>query len=132
MIVKNLIKRNVITIKSTCTIKEAAQIMIKESIGVLPIVDNDNKPIAIVSERDLIKAIAHGLSTNTNVIEIATKSVVTINENESISKAAKLMKNYKIRHLVVVNNEGKVIGVISIRDIVSEKDILKFLAETPI
>ena len=42
------------------------------------------------------------------------------------------MKNYKIRHLVVVNNEGKVIGVISIRDIVSEKDILKFLAETPI
>ena len=45
--------------------------MIKKSIGVLPIVDNDNKPIAI--ERDLIKAVAHELSVNTNVIEIAQK-----------------------------------------------------------
>ena len=132
MIVKNLIKRNVIIIKPTCTIKEAAQIMVREGVGILPIVDNDNKPIAVVSERDLIKAIAYGLSIDTNVIEIATKNVITINENESISKAAKLMKNYKIRHLVVVNNEGKVVGVISIRDVISEKNVLKFLAETPI
>jgi CBS domain-containing protein len=73
--------------------------------------------VGVVSERDIVKALASGMPLNTPLEKIATKRVITIEPDKSVVEVADLMAENKIRHLVVAER-GKVVGVISLRDLV--------------
>ena len=104
--VKDLIKKPLITIDKSCTIKEAINVMARENIGFLVITDR-NELFGVISERDIIKALAKGIDINESIEKIAIRNVITIKDSEPLWYAAKLMSQYKIRHLVVVNSENK-------------------------
>ena len=55
MSVTTCMKRNVISIRPTTSIREAATLIVKKHIGLLPVVDNDNKPVGVIGMRDLLK-----------------------------------------------------------------------------
>lgn len=127
--VDKLIKREPIVISENATVRDAVNLMARENVGLLVIVNNAGKPIGVISERDVIRALASGKDLNARVTEVGTVGrLITISPRDSIYKAALLMNDNKIRHLVVMDGD-KLRGVISIRDIISEERVVSRLAE---
>ncbi|MFP3201553.1 MAG: CBS domain-containing protein [Sulfolobus sp.] len=124
MIVSDLIKRKVITARPDISIREASKIMKREGIGSLVIVNENFSPIGIITERDIVYAVADGIPLESKVAEIMSINPVTIDSNADISEALALMTSRGIRHLVVINKEGKVIGVISITDVIKAVGVI--------
>jgi CBS domain-containing protein len=129
MLVKDVMQRNVIVAKENMKIKEAAEVMSKYHIGSLVIVRN-NKVVGILTERDILKAIAKGIDPRTiEAKDIMTKEVITISPTSTIEDAASLMLEKKIKKLPVLDGE-KLVGIITATDIaVIQPKLIKNLAE---
>ncbi|MGC9152991.1 MAG: CBS domain-containing protein [Vulcanisaeta sp.] len=127
--VDKIIKREPLVINENAKVKDAVEVMARENVGLLVIVNNAGKPIGVISERDIIKALARGKDLNAKVTEVGTVGrLITVSPKDSIYKAALLMNDNKIRHLLVMDGD-KLRGVISIRDIISEERIISRFAE---
>lgn len=107
-------------IRSEKTVFEALELMAEKEIGALLIFDDDQL-VGIFSERDYArKVILKGKSSHdTRVNEIMTKQVVCVRPDQSMTDCMALMTDKHIRHLPVLD-EDKIIGVISIGDVVKE------------
>ena len=105
------------TIEPTATAQEAAKIMKSEDIGSLPIVEGD-KLVGVITDRDIsIRIVAEGRGTDTTVGEIASKDVVTVDPQQSIDEAARLMAEHQVRRLPVVEEDGRIVGILAQADI---------------
>lgn len=124
--VSKIARMKPITISKTASILDAAKTMTSNSVGLLVIVDDNDPsvPIGVVSERDVIRAVASSTRLTESVMAIATRNVVTIHGYDDVSKAGPLMAVHRIRHLVVVDEDGKLAGVLSIRDLIAERNLL--------
>ena len=101
----------------TNTVGEAAQIMKAEDIGSLPIVEGD-KLVGVITDRDLaIRIVAEGRGTDTTVGDIASKNVVTVDPEQTIDEAARLMAEHQVRRLPVVEDNGRLVGILAQADI---------------
>ncbi|MCY0859542.1 MAG: CBS domain-containing protein [Sulfolobaceae archaeon] len=116
MKVSELISRPPISVEIDDSIKEASKIMSKENVGSVVVTD-EGKIAGIVTERDIIRAIADETDLNMPVSVIMSKNLVTINGDQDVSEAAALMMQKGIRHLIVVDSNGSLLGVVSIRDV---------------
>jgi CBS domain-containing protein len=95
--------------------------MAKNNIGALLVI-NDTKPVGIFSERDYARKLAlKGKNErDTLVEEVMTSRVIGIQEHQDVDECLRLMTEKFIRHLPVVSEDGQVVGVISIGDVVKE------------
>ncbi|WP_017981070.1 CBS domain-containing protein [Methanocaldococcus villosus] len=85
-----------------------------------PIVDDNNKLVGIVTDFDIMARAARSkIMKDTPVKKIMTRNVITINENDSIGKARALMRDHNIGRLVVVDDEGKPVGIVTEMDILN-------------
>ncbi len=126
--IKNIMHKPPIYIDENSTIYEGTKKMSDENKGSL-LVGNNNELKGIVTERDIIRAIASKNDLNTKIIEISTvKNLITINEDDNITKAAVLMSKHNIRHLIVKSGD-KVSGMLSTRDLMRESNTLKELSK---
>ena len=108
---------NPTTVGPTNTVAEAAQIMKAEDIGSLPIVEGD-KLVGVITDRDLaIRIVAEGRGTDTTVGDIASKNVVTVDPEQSLEDAARLMAEHQVRRLPVVEEDGRLVGILAQADI---------------
>jgi len=107
----------VITVNSEASVKEAAEIMARKRIGCIIVTERDT-PVGIVTERDILeKVVAPGLdSATTTMREIMSHPLITVRPDESIIKAARIMKRDNVRRLVVLEDE-KLVGVVTERDL---------------
>jgi len=106
--------RELVTITPDKPLKEAVDLMAKYNIGFLPVVEG-GKLVSVISETDIVKAVAKGVDLGRPVAEFANKPIV-VDKSATLRDAAELMVKYNIRHLPIVEN-GKVVGVISVRDV---------------
>jgi CBS domain-containing protein len=106
--------------------------MVENNIGLLAVSDgkDDTKLVGVISERDIIRSIASGEASPDRVDAISTKSVIRINENSDVAEAARLMNKYRIRHVVAVDDQNMLKAVVSIRDLVGERAILKAILQS--
>ncbi|MCU7788317.1 CBS domain-containing protein [Pyrobaculum sp. 3827-6] len=123
-------KTDVVKAFPTTPIREVAKLMAERRVGLVVLVDprQQDRVVGVVSERDVVKAVAFDADLNSPVDTIATKNVVTLDYGENVAKAAEVFKKYGIRH-VVVTKDGRLYGVLSIRDIIREEAILREVAE---
>ncbi len=107
------------SVNKDTTIYEVANILKDKNIGAVIVVDENNKPIGIITERDIIKkVVAKNLKPkDVKVEEVMRKKVITIEYNKPIKEAAELMAKYNIKRLPVVK-DGSVIGIVTQSDIV--------------
>jgi CBS domain-containing protein len=99
------------------TLVEAARKMWKQQTGSLLVVDEGGEPLGIITERDVLRAVATGVAMHSATVEeVMTKDLTTVAPGTSLREAAKLMADNWIRHLPVVDT-GKVVGIISQRDL---------------
>jgi CBS domain-containing protein len=110
--------REVFGIAPDATILDALELMAEKNVGAVIVVEGDSL-IGILSERDYAWKVAlMGRASNTTAVsEIMTRSVSTVSPEGSVDECMELMTEGRFRHLPVVE-DGKVIGVISIGDVV--------------
>ncbi len=103
-----------ITLHAEATIGDALRLMKENKIGGIPIVDNNRKLVGILTNRDL----RFEDDRRKKVKEVMTKEhLITAPEGTDLQKAEKILKGYKIEKLPVINKSGKLIGLITYRDI---------------
>jgi signal-transduction protein with cAMP-binding, CBS, and nucleotidyltransferase domain len=129
--VEALVRRTPVTISPSATIRQAAEVFAREKIGLLVVASSVSpvKAEAVVSERDVVRAVAKGTQLNSQLDSVATKKLVSVKRSDRPSKAVRLMMDNGIRHLVVENDDGTLFGVLSIRDFFREKKLLQSFLE---
>lgn len=133
--VSSIMTPNVITVNEKQTLREGSKFMYQHNIGGLVVLmdtsNNENaeidKPIGIITERDIARLVAFSsnLSTDTAISEVMSKPLITINQNSSIKEVTDLMQQNDIRRLPIVDNKGKLVGIITAKDIL--RSLMEFL-----
>lgn len=96
---------------------EAARIMKTENVGSLPVMEG-GKIVGVVTDRDLaIRVLAEGKNVETPVGEIASTDVVTVDPQQSLEEAARLMAEHQLRRLPVCEKDGKLVGILAQADL---------------
>lgn len=106
------------TVKAGDPIVEAAKLMKGEDSGIAPIVDGD-RLVGVVTDRDIaIRIVAEGRDPReTKVEEIASHNVVTIDPQQGLDEALRLMAQHQVWRLPVVEEDGRLIGIVSQADV---------------
>jgi signal-transduction protein with cAMP-binding, CBS, and nucleotidyltransferase domain len=116
--VRNLMKAPVVTVEPGRSVREAAQLMQDNVIGSV-VVHDGGRAVGIMTERDVLRAVAEGRDVEqTSVDDLMTKNLVTGGPNWDVVVAASVMTAHRIRHLVV-QEQDRVLGVLSLRDVLS-------------
>ena len=110
--------RQIWTISKDQSVMQALILMSEKNIGAIIIVDNNDFPIGIFSERDYArKIILKGKSSKDTLLdEVMTKELITVTRDYKIDQCMEIMNEKRIRHLPVLENK-KIVGIISIGDI---------------
>ena len=108
--------RDLLTVEAGLAVVAVAQQMAERNVGAVLVME-DGRLAGIMTERDLMRAVARGLGEGTVVSECMTTDPDTIAPDDTIEHAAVLMIHGGYRHLPVVDGE-EVVGVLSIRDLV--------------
>ncbi|MFK5954125.1 MAG: CBS and ACT domain-containing protein [Desulfobacterium sp.] len=131
MFVSNHMKRKVITIDPNASVFEAQQLMAEKQIRHLPIVDVENKLVAIVTDRDIRSAMPYSLLKDSKNVEekanlsnLKVKDIMTVNPKsisgmDTIQDALLLIQKYRVGAFPVVNEKKELMGVLSVRDLLS-------------
>jgi CBS domain-containing protein len=116
---------NIISVTPTATMLEIAEIISARRIGAVLVLDADGGVAGIVSERDVAKGLAnHGAKILDMLAQdLMTRAVTTATPNTTVDEAMSIMDAGYFRHLPVLDN-GKLIGIISIRDLVKYRIML--------
>jgi CBS domain-containing protein len=119
--VSNLMRTKVQTDFEDQNIMSACNIMYTNDIGCVVIVSHDRNrgPLGIITERDIVRILGR-LDPNllqTPLSTLMSKPIITIKQSASINDATKIMGNKKIRRLVVIDKNNKMIGILTQRDI---------------
>jgi CBS domain-containing protein len=120
LMVRHVMLRNVVTTDPKTSIKAAIETLYKKHIGSLLITDNDQKCIGIFTERDVIRVVAQGVNLDTPIEKAMTSNVTTIGEEASLEEARRLIVEHAVRHLPVVNSQGELVGLLSVRKLLDE------------
>lgn len=116
MSVKHLTSSPPLTLGPEETVAHAAQAMVAHGVGAATIVDAA-KVVGVVTERDILqKVVAAGMDPETTRVRaIMSSPAFSVSEKTTVSAAGELMRKHHIRHLVVLDEEGKHIGMLALR-----------------
>ncbi len=117
MQVRDVMSGNFKLLSPQATIKDAAQLMRDGDFGFLPVGDEDQLLGALTDRDIVVGAVAEGRDAGTPVGQLIKGEVVTVREGDDVEAAAQLMRDKKIRRLVVTGSDNRVVGVLSVGDI---------------
>jgi CBS domain-containing protein len=119
-----IMTRNVVCARSRAPVASLVQLMMRNHISCVPIVDERGHPKGMVTKSDLIEMMdgEHGIDTATLVSKTAADVMmplaITLDENATVSHAASLMHLEELHHVMIVSKSGTLIGLVSSQDIV--------------
>ncbi|VAW19478.1 hypothetical protein MNBD_BACTEROID05-1154 [hydrothermal vent metagenome] len=116
--VGSVMSRNVVTIAPNSPIYEALELLKKHEVSGLPVVNNQNEIVGILSEKDVLSILINDkLDVKDTVSDYMSRDVISFHENDNAIDVCKFFINSHIRRVPIVN-EGELVGVVSRRDIV--------------
>lgn len=140
MTVTACMKKYVVSIPKTATIREAAAIIVSKHIGLLPVVDKNNKPVGVIGIRDLltlelpdfvsfvadldfvhdfgaVETTRPSVRTLGKSVKTLMKPAISVDEDCGLLRAYALMLQHNLHDMLVVSKDGKLIGVASRVDV---------------
>ena len=120
MMTRDLMLKDVVTANGDVSVKEAIELLFKRHVGSVVIINDEEQCIGIFTERDAIRVVAQNVPLDAPVEKIMTKNPFTINKDSTFEEAKHIIKSAKIRHLPVIDTNGKIVGLISVRTILDE------------
>jgi CBS domain-containing protein len=119
VMVKDIMSKDVKTVRNDTTVKEVIALMTKFDKDAI-LVEQSGKPTGIITVKDvLIRAVEFGAPLSTIIARMVyTNPLVTIEETATVEEAANLMKEWRIKHLPIVDKKGALVGMVNDRDII--------------
>jgi len=114
---KDVMTKDVITISPDVTLKDAIELLLEKKISGMPVVDKKGKMIGIISEKDILNFAFSGNLSITKVSEAMTKNTISFPPNEDVDSIALTISENQFRRVPIIQ-EGKVVGIVSRRDII--------------
>jgi CBS domain-containing protein len=118
--VSDLMRKKLVTIKESASVQEAANKMKEKNVGSLVVVDENGRPLGLITERDLVRKICIRDVYTSEVInkDIMSSPLITVKSKSLSSEAVDIMLQNNVRHLLVIDNESsedvnKPIGIIT-------------------
>jgi CBS domain-containing protein len=111
------------TIDADKSVAYAAKMMRDENVGLAPIVEGD-KLIGMLTDRDIaVRVVAEGRDPNQiKVREVASQKLITIDPQQDLDEALRMMAEHQVRRLPVVEEDGRLVGVVAQADVAREGD----------
>jgi CBS domain-containing protein len=136
--VKNVMSTDVATVRESTPFKEVARILARRDVSALPVVDRDGHVLGVVSEADLLVKQGtqefeyshspltwwrgrgnHRRATATTAVQLMTKPAVTVDARSTVAGAARQLTQHNIKRLPVVDEAGKLVGIVSSKDLLT-------------
>ena len=119
--IRDLMTTNPRTVEPSTPVAEAARVMKQEDVGPVPIVE-DGRLAGILTDRDIvIRVVAEGLDPqSTTVGEVASRDLVTIDPEQTLDEALRLMAEHQVRRLPVTEEDGRLVGIVAQADVARE------------
>ena len=115
----DVMSTNLIAVSPETRIGEAARKMVDSDVGAAIVLAPGDKLVGVITERDLMRCVSEGTEPNTPVSDRMTRHVLTAAPTTELAEAMALMVDGHFRHLPVVNEDGNVIGLASMRDLMA-------------
>jgi CBS domain-containing protein len=111
------------TVKTGDSIVQAAKLMKGEDTGIAPIVDGE-RLVGVITDRDIaVRVVAEGRDPQTTKVEeIASTNLITVDPQENLDEALRLIRQHHVRRLPVVEEDGKLIGIVAESDVARRID----------
>ncbi|ARM74690.1 CBS domain-containing protein [Acidianus manzaensis] len=123
MNIKQIMTKNLVVIDESSSIRDAASKMREYNVSSV-VMRKGDQITAILTERDITRAVAMGKNYNDPALDIATTKILRIESDKPLIEAMDIMASYGVRHLVVTE-KGKDIGIISMRDVMGTMSLLE-------
>ncbi|HXG30817.1 MAG TPA: CBS domain-containing protein [Thermodesulfobacteriota bacterium] len=119
MLAKNIMGTRVITVSPLASITEAAQLMRDEDIGALVVVDKEERPVGIITDRDIVVSVVAYNENPAEVVvgEVMTKNLHVVQEDASVFEVLKVLGKHSIRRVPVMRKD-RLVGIISVDDLI--------------
>jgi CBS domain-containing protein len=124
--IREVMTRNPCAIDAEKPVTHAAKMMKEENVGFAPIVEGD-RVVGTLTDRDIaLKVVAEGLDPqSTTVRDIASTDLVTVDPEQNLDEALRLMAQNQVRRLPVVEEDGRLVGVVAQKDVAEQGDDAK-------
>jgi CBS domain-containing protein len=131
MRVENIMQRDVRSIREDDTVLAAAMMMREENLGFLPVVDAEGRALGAVTDRDITVRLCafDARPSETRVGEVMTRQVIACTPEDDIKRVEQLMTEYHKSRVLVLDERGAVVGVVTMSDVV-KRDSNKHAAHT--
>ena len=117
--VGEVMSTGVLTVTGEATLSHVARELRHRNVGSAIVVDGEDRPIGIISERELVDAVAGSRNPDVGTAQLWMRAdPVTIPPQTSIVQATETMREHGVRHLPV-SEEGRLVGVVSVRDLLA-------------
>ncbi len=118
--IRESMTKDLVTISSSQSIQEAAELMSSQNIGSIPVVDGGQVK-GVITDRDItLRSTAHGMSNDTKVADVMSSNLVTGTPDMSSEEAAQLMSSNQIRRLPIVEN-NQLVGYVALGDLATDQ-----------
>lgn len=118
----NQVIHNPITVLQNTSLLEAREVLLKHKIGRLVVMGNNKKPVGLVTEKDFVRSIYELENKPLDKIlvkDIMSKNLISVKRNNSIQDCAKLMKSNRISSVLILEDDGKLAGIVTKTDLAS-------------
>jgi CBS domain-containing protein len=114
---KDIMQKELITVKKDCTIFDAVKIMVKDKISALPVVDDQMNLVGIITEKDMMKLLYNFENSKCKVCEFMTEAPITFEPTTSLLDICDCLINSSFRRVPIVSGK-KLVGIISRRNVI--------------
>jgi len=123
---EDIMKRDVECIDPTQPVQEAARRMRDAKVGFLPVCDSSKKVLGAITDRDIaIRIVAEGRPPTTTAADVMTPEVVACRPDDDVTNAEQLMGKRQKSRMIVTDENGRLVGVISLSDIAQVEEGLR-------
>jgi CBS domain-containing protein len=119
--IKDIMTRDPVCVSPNASVREAAQVMAREDVGIVPVVESDTrKLLGVITDRDIaIRCVAEGRGGDCRVEEVmSTGRITTCRVNQSVDNVMDAMRSEKVRRIPIVDERGALVGIVSQADVV--------------
>jgi CBS domain-containing protein len=116
--IRDAMTSNPRTVAHDATVVDAARAMRDEDAGAVPVTDGE-RLVAMITDRDIaVRVIAEGKDAQTTRVgEIASRELVTVDPQQDLDEALRLMAHHQVRRLPVVEEDGRLVGILAQADV---------------
>ncbi|HET7373161.1 MAG TPA: CBS domain-containing protein [Gemmatimonadaceae bacterium] len=121
MKIQDIMTRDPSSVTADATVREAAQVMKRENVGIVTVVDgqNERRLVGVVTDRDIaIRCIAEGKDGTCRVRDVmSTDDLATCKVNDDVENVMSAMRSEKVRRIPIVDERGSLVGIVSQADV---------------